>query len=75
MITPRGIAIALSSTLGNDELAQLAERLMYGAMDLEMRADEELENGRRKILARRAEVLGDLAQAIEAEIEKTEVPR
>jgi len=72
VITPRGIAIALTSALEPAELAQLAERLMEGAAQLEMRADEDPEWGRSKILARRATVLGDLADAIEIELERTE---
>jgi len=71
MITFRGIAIAMTSALEPTELAQLAERLMEGATELEMRADEDRE-GRSKILARRAAVLGELSDAIEIELEKTE---
>ncbi len=70
MITPRGYAIALTSALEPGELAQLVERLMEAAANLEMRSDEEIVAGRRKILARRADVLGALAHAIEAELEK-----
>jgi len=72
MITPRGYAIALTSVLEPAELTQLVERLMEGAAQLEMRADEDRERGRSKIFARRASVLGDLADAIEIELEKAE---
>ncbi|HZV90736.1 MAG TPA: hypothetical protein VFF34_01880 [Candidatus Nitrosocosmicus sp.] len=65
MITPRGYAIALATALDRDELQQLVDRLMDAAADLEIRADEE----RSKILARRADVLGALADAIDAEID------
>jgi len=68
--TYRGIAIALNAALDPAELQQFVDRLTDAAGDLELRADEELENGKRKILARRADVLGDLARAIEAEMEK-----
>ena len=74
MITPRGYAIALHSALGHAELQQLADRLTEAAADLEIRSDQELERGKRRILARRADVLGDLAQAIEAEMAKAGVP-
>ena len=67
--TPRGYAIALHTALDRAELQQLADRLSEAAADLEIRGDEE----RSKILARRADVLGDLARAIEAEMEKAEV--
>jgi len=63
--TPRGYAIALSAALDRDELQQLVDRLMDAAAYLEIRADEE----RSKILARRADVLGALADAIDAEID------
>jgi len=68
MITTRGVAIALTSALPPAELTQLAERLMEAAAHLEMRADED----RSKILSRRATVLGDLADAIEIELERAE---
>jgi len=72
VITSRGIAIALKSALEPVELAQFAERLMEGAAHLEMRADEDPVWGWSKILARRATVLGDLAHAIEVELERAE---
>jgi hypothetical protein len=62
--TPRGYAIALAAALDREELQQLADRLFDAAADLEMRADEEWS----KILARRGDVLGALADAIDAEI-------
>jgi hypothetical protein len=65
VITPRGYAIALAAALDHDELRHLADRLEEAAADLEMRADEE----RSKILARRADALGALADAIDAQIE------
>ena len=74
MTTPRGYAAALHAALDRAELQQLADRLMDAAGDLEIRADEELDRGRGKILARRADVLGDLARAIEVELEKAGVP-
>ena len=73
MTTPRGYAIALHSALDSTELQQLADRLSEAAADLEIRADGELENGKRKIFARRSDVLGDLARAIEVEMEKAGV--
>ena len=68
-VTPRGYAIALATALDRDELQQLADRLTDAAANLEIRAEEELVHGKGKILARRAEVLGGLARAIEAEME------
>jgi hypothetical protein len=61
--TPRGYARALAAALDLDELRQLAERLEEAAAELEMRANEESS----KILARRADLLGALADAIDAE--------
>ena len=71
MITLRGVAIALHSALDHAELQQLADRLSESAADLEIRSDEELESGKRRIIARRANVLGEIAEAIEAEMEVT----
>ena len=73
-ITFRGIAIAMKSAMDAPELAGLADRLHDAAAHLELRGDEELDRGRGKILARRADVLGFLADAIEAQLTDPEVP-
>ncbi len=73
-ITYRGIALALKSAMDGAELEQLADRLLDGAARLEMHAEEVREPGRGKILFRRADVLGELADAIARELAKPEVP-
>ena len=76
MITYRGIAIAVRSAVeegyfSRDEIARLAELLLDGAAGLEFTAGED--PAREKRLARRAAVLGGIADAIHEELERTEV--
>ena len=70
MTTYRGIAIALGSAVDRAELERMAELLLSAAADLEMQAEDEIEQGKKRIIARRADRLGGLGLAIEAELEK-----
>ncbi len=69
--TYRGIAIAMKTAIDRDELERIAELLLIAASELEMRSDEEIDHGKGKILARRADCLGGLGRAIEDELEVT----